>query len=86
MTPIQLSPAELNRQAVGILCRELGVANTVRFLGLLREGQGDYTAEREALFAGKTVDDISREIEAWKSEQSPSPETIATTESGAGGR
>jgi hypothetical protein len=83
MKPLLEQP-ELTREAIRVLCRELGVANAYRFVAEMSPGSGNYTAEREALFAGKTVDDIAREIEAWKREQSPSQATIAATDSGAG--
>jgi hypothetical protein len=44
------------------LVAELGVANAVRFMMEVREGEGDYTALRRDLFAGKTVDDLCEDM------------------------
>jgi hypothetical protein len=38
--------------------KEIGVVNTVRFLNQFTVGYGDYTAERDALFADLTLDEI----------------------------
>jgi hypothetical protein len=42
--------------------------NTVRFLNQFTAGYGDYTAERDALFADVTLDEI---LSAIKSKPSP---------------
>ena len=54
--------AELTERAIHILSREIGVANTMRFLGQFATGSGNYTEEREALFRDLTLDDIVAEI------------------------
>jgi hypothetical protein len=54
---------EINQQAISLLLRELGVADTVRFLKQFTPGLGDYTQEREALFANQTLEQITDEIE-----------------------
>lgn len=38
---------ELNEKAIDLLCRELGIANTLRFIHQYSQGSGDFTAERE---------------------------------------
>lgn len=50
--------AEVSQRAIRILCRELGAVNTVRFINQFTTGHGDYTAERDDLFAGETLDHI----------------------------
>ena len=50
--------AEITQDAIRILCREIGIVNTVRFMNQFTIGYGNYTEEREALFADLTVDDI----------------------------
>ncbi len=55
---------EINRQAIRLLYRELGVADAVRFLRQFTAGFGDYTRERELLFGQKTLEEIVGEIEA----------------------
>ncbi|MGO9464043.1 MAG: hypothetical protein ACLQIB_15780 [Isosphaeraceae bacterium] len=54
--------AEVTQRAIEILCRELGAADTVRFINQFTTGHGDYTAERDVLFAGETLDQIIADI------------------------
>jgi hypothetical protein len=56
--------AEVTHRAIEILTRELGAADTLRFVGQFTTGYGDYTAEREALFANRTLDEMIAEIKA----------------------
>ena len=48
--------SEITQQAITLLMKEIGVVNTVRFLNQFTMGYGDYTAERDALFADLTLD------------------------------
>jgi hypothetical protein len=48
---------EITQQAIAGLMKEIGVVNTVRFLNQFTLGYGDYTAERDALFADLTLDE-----------------------------
>jgi hypothetical protein len=54
--------AEITQDALRVLCREIGVVNTVRFVGQFSTGYGNYTEEREQLFADMTLDDIVSQI------------------------
>jgi len=54
--------AEVTAQAIKVLCNEIGVVNTVRFIGQFTAGYGNYTEEREQLFSDLTLDDIASEI------------------------
>jgi hypothetical protein len=54
---------EVNQQAITLLYKELGVVDAVRFLKQFTQGYGNYTQEREVLFANKSLDDIVSEIE-----------------------
>ena len=54
--------AEITTEALRILYREIGIVDTLRFVGQYTRGCGDYAAEREELFAGMTLDDIVSEI------------------------
>jgi hypothetical protein len=54
---------EVNQQAINLLYKELGVVDAVRFLKQFTQGYGNYTQEREAIFANKSLDDIVSEIE-----------------------
>lgn len=63
--------AELSQRAIEILCRELGSVDTVRFLNQFTSGHGDYTAERDMLFGGETLDQIIASIKEAKSAENP---------------
>ena len=48
---VQAKPLnEITRQAIDLLSKEMGIADTVRFLNQFTTGYADYTEEREALF------------------------------------
>ena len=57
---------EINQQAISLLYKELGVVDAVRFLKQFTQGYGNYTQEREILFAEKSLDDIGGEIEEMR--------------------
>lgn len=61
--------AEINDEAIRILCENLGVAKTLQFLGQYRKGSGDYTRDRDKLFPQKTVDELYADIKAWQDEK-----------------
>jgi hypothetical protein len=54
--------AEITAVALKVLYREIGIVNTVRFINQFTTGYGNYTQEREELFADMTLDDILSEI------------------------
>jgi len=54
---------EVNQQAIHLLYKELGVIDAVRFLKQFTQGYGNYTEEREVIFANRSLDDIVNEIE-----------------------
>ena len=54
--------AELTRSAIQLLCQEMGIVNTARFLNQFTLGYGDYTEDREQLFGQLTMEDIVAEI------------------------
>ena len=54
---------EINQQAISLLYKELGVVDAVRFLKQFTQGFGNYTQERESIFANKSLDDVVSEIE-----------------------
>lgn len=49
---------ELTSSTIKLLCREIGVVNTARFLSQFTVGQGNYTEERDELIGHMTVDEI----------------------------
>jgi hypothetical protein len=55
--------AEINHLAIRLLYQELGIVNAVRFLRQFTVGFGNYTQERDTLFANKTLEDIINEVE-----------------------
>lgn len=69
MTQATIPLTEITRSAIHVLCRELGVVNTARFLNQFNLGYGNYTLERDELFATVTVDDIVDEIYRLKQQE-----------------
>ncbi len=53
---------EINHRAIKILCQEIGVVNTLRFIQQFSTGLGNYTLDREAFFKEKTLPDVLEEI------------------------
>ena len=54
--------AQITAEAIKILYREIGIVDTLRFVNQYTTGYGDYTAQREELFAGMTLGSILSEI------------------------
>ncbi len=54
--------AEITQEALKVLYKEIGIVNTMRFVSQFTVGYGNYTEEREQLFADMTLDDIVSEI------------------------
>jgi hypothetical protein len=54
--------AEITQDALSVLCKEIGIVNTVRFVNQFTIGYGNYTQEREQLFSGMTVDELIAEV------------------------
>ncbi len=55
---------EINQLATHILCREMGVVDTIRFINQFTTGYGDYTKEREKLFGDLSLKEIVSEIKS----------------------
>ena len=71
---IQTKPlSEVTQQALALLTKELGIVDTVRFLNQFTTGYGDYTAERDALFADVTLDEILTTIKSKPGPEVPNP-------------
>jgi hypothetical protein len=62
MTTSAMPLAEITRSAIRLLCQEIGVVNTARFLNQFTLGYGNYTDDRDQLFGHLTVDEIAAEI------------------------
>lgn len=56
--------SEITQQAMSVLAKELGVANTLRFISQFTSGYGNYTEERRELYADMSLDDILAEMKA----------------------
>lgn len=61
--------AEINQQAIALLYRELGIRDAVRFLMQFTPGYGDYTQERQKLFADLTLEEIVAAIQQAERER-----------------
>lgn len=61
---------EITNEAIKILYRELGIVNTVRFLMQFTTGYGNYTEERDSLFAGETLDTLVAKLEQRRKNRS----------------
>ena len=61
--------AEISQEAFRVLTREIGLANTLRFINQFSSGAGNYTEERRERFAGMTLDDIVAEIQRRRGEE-----------------
>jgi hypothetical protein len=57
------SLSEITQQAIEVLSKEIGIANTVRFLNQFSIGYGNYTEERESLFKDLTLDEILKRMQ-----------------------
>jgi hypothetical protein len=62
--------AEITKEALQVLYKEIGVVNTIRFVNQFTTGYGDYTEERKIIFADMTLDDLLTEMS--KAKQKPS--------------
>lgn len=58
----QQSLNEISLEAIHVLCHQIGVVNTLRFLNQFTTGFGNYTEERETLFKDLSLDEIMDEI------------------------
>ncbi|MFZ6029407.1 MAG: hypothetical protein ACOYYS_16975 [Chloroflexota bacterium] len=60
---LEMQPlAEITQDAFRILNKEIGIANTVRFITQFTKGYGNYTQERQELFDKLSLDDVIAEI------------------------
>ncbi len=65
------SLAEITQEAIGILCREMGIVNTLRFVNQFIVGYGNYTEERQTLFGEMSLDEITAEIKRTRGAIAP---------------
>ncbi len=50
---------DLTHEAIALLTKELGLVDTLRFLGQFSGGHGNYTLERDELFGDLTLEQLS---------------------------
>ena len=61
---IEVKPlVEITHEAVSLLCKHIGIVNTIRFINQFTTGYGNYTEERREIFSGSQIEDIVAEIE-----------------------
>jgi len=63
-TSAHLSDYDVRREGWLALTERLGVSGAMRFLSQYDPGRSDYVEERKRLFAGLTLDEALRAIEA----------------------
>ncbi len=68
MTVKTMPLTELTDSAIRLLCREIGVVNTARFIQQFSSGYGNYTAERDQMIGDLSVDEIVAEIQRMHSD------------------
>ena len=71
MTTTTIPMAELTSSTIKLLCREIGVVNTARFLSEFTIGYGNYTEERKEILGHLTVDEIVTEIQKKRNNNKP---------------
>lgn len=60
------SDEEIAREAIDILMNHMEPSKVARLMINLKLGSGDYTAERDKLFAGETVESLFAKIKDFK--------------------
>lgn len=60
---------EITTEAIHLLCREIGLVNTIRFINQFTTGYGNYTEERDRLFGDMTLSDILIEVKKMRKTQ-----------------
>ncbi len=67
---VEIRPlSELNQQATAILAREMGIADTLRFLSQFTRGSGDYTKERDQWLGDLSLEQITSEIKTKRNKR-----------------
>ena len=61
--------AEITKEALRVLYKEIGVVNTIRFMNQFTTGYGDYVEERKALFDDMTLEDLLAEIKRKRTQK-----------------
>ncbi len=61
--------AEITKEALRVLYKEIGVVNTIRFMNQFTTGYGDYVEERKTLFDDMTLEDLLAEIKRKRTQK-----------------
>jgi hypothetical protein len=62
---------EITATAIRVLSREIGSADTARFLNQFTMGRGDYTADRDDIVGEPTVDELIEELNRRRGAEKP---------------
>jgi len=62
-------PAIVRKAGMSALKKELGMVGTAYFIRQFESGQGDYTAERDEILAGVTLDEIIKNVREIDNQQ-----------------
>lgn len=57
---------EITTAAIHILCKEIGLVNTLRFINQFTTGYGNYAEERVALFGNMALSEVITRIKEKK--------------------
>lgn len=68
MTIQEKALRQITREAVEVLSKEIGIANTIRFINQFAIGYGNYTQERERIFEDMTLEEILGEIKKMRNQ------------------
>ncbi len=61
---VEVKPlVEITHDALSLLCKQLGLVNTIRFINQFTTGYGNYTEERREIFSDMKLEEIIAEIE-----------------------
>jgi hypothetical protein len=63
MSTVERPVEEVTQEAIRILAREMGLADTMRFLRQFVSGTGNYVEERHALLGNPSVEEFFAEVE-----------------------
>ena len=70
---------EITHRAIEVLCRELGAVDAIRFINQFSTGQGDYTSERDTLFAEDNFDQVIGDVKKWRTGEKPAGDGLRPT-------
>jgi hypothetical protein len=62
------NPSVVRQKGMSALLKELGAVGTTYFIRQFDFGKGDYTAERDELLAGITIDEIIETVRGMEHE------------------